>query len=142
MSYSNFEKRDIIMNHYLHPDNKRDIIENKIIKYGESCADYLEFSYKIKDNKITDLFFNGSGCSFFIASTDILCSMLNNKDVDELYSFLQMYQNLIEGKQLNEQDLNNLGELAIFDNVHKHYNRLNCSLMLVRPLLEDLKKHV
>ncbi|WP_156930748.1 iron-sulfur cluster assembly scaffold protein [Mycoplasmopsis felifaucium] len=138
MSFSNNEKRDIIMSHYLNPAFKKAEITNKIVKYGESCADYLEFEFTVENNKIMDIAFNGSGCAFFIASTDILCSYLKGMDLSEFPNFVSKYGNLINGNIIDELELNNLGELAVFQNVKQHYNRLNCVLMLLRPLKEKL----
>lgn len=136
MSYNNMQKRDIIMSHYLNPSFKKEEIENKIVKHGETCADYLEFEYEVKDNKIANIHFNGKGCAFFIASTDILCSYLEGMKIDELPCFIEKYEKLLNGEITDQKELEELGELAVFDNVKQHYNRLNCALMLIKSLKE------
>lgn len=139
MSYNNLEKRNIIMEHYTNPNFKKETIvkENKTIKYGETCADYLEFDYEIKNNKITNLHFSGAGCAFFIASTDILCSYLNNMEIDQAINFIGEYEKILNAEIL-EKDLKENEIINVFYDVKKHYNRLNCCLMLVRPLKKQL----
>ncbi|VEU75452.1 nitrogen fixation protein nifu [Mycoplasmopsis maculosa] len=129
------------MKHYLNPKYKNENIKTKFIKHGESCADYLEFDFELQENVIKNLIFNGSGCAFFIASTDMLINKINGMTKNEAISFIQLYKRLLEGEKLIDEEYNKLGELVVFDNVHLHYNRLNCTLMLARPLLEDLNKN-
>lgn len=140
MSFSNLEKRDLIMEHYLNPKFKTFDLENRVIKHGESCADYLEFDFKIKDKKIENLRFNGQGCAFFIASTDMLCEEINGLTISEFICFIDKYEKLIYGKIKEESEIKELGKLAVFENVKKHFNRLDCVQMLSKPLKEIIER--
>nr|WP_027120769.1 iron-sulfur cluster assembly scaffold protein [Mycoplasmopsis lipofaciens] len=139
MSYNLEEKRKIIMDHYLKPVNKKENINFQFEEFGISCSDHLEYKYKIENNKIVEIIFNGQGCAFFIAATDILCSLIKNKTIDEAIELINCYELFINGKELKNEELKKMGELQIFDNVKQHYNRLNCALMLANSLREKLK---
>ncbi|KUH47377.1 iron-sulfur cluster assembly scaffold protein [Mycoplasmopsis meleagridis] len=141
MLFNPDKKREIIMQHYLNPSFKKSNLLNiKIEKFGQSCSDHLLFNYEIKEEKITNLYYNGQGCAFFLASSDILCSYLNNKSIPEAISFLKTYQKLIrEESKLTKEEEKMLDQLMVFDNVKAHYNRVNCCLMLADSLLEKLE---
>ncbi|WP_122484649.1 iron-sulfur cluster assembly scaffold protein [Mycoplasmopsis fermentans] len=139
LSYNKDQKRQIIMEHYLKPRHKSSSLKNKIIKHGESCADYLECELNIKNNQIEDIKFDGQGCAFFIASTDLLIDLLKDKKIDESICLIELYEKFILDEKLNENDIEKLETLAIFDNVKTQFNRVNCALMLARAIKEKLQ---
>ncbi|WP_396888676.1 iron-sulfur cluster assembly scaffold protein [Mycoplasma sp. HS2188] len=137
MSYNQAQKREIIMSHYTNPQYKKVIEGDKNIKHGQACADYLEFKYSIKDGKLVDLHFDGRGCAFMMASTDLLISYLNNKTVEEVLNFIDKYEDFIRNGG-DEETEKILGELAIFQNVNEHPNRIFCATMLSTAIKEKL----
>lgn len=137
MSFSQEEKRNLIMEHYTNPKFKKIIKNNKIIKHGQACADYLEFNFDIVNNEIKNLFFDAKGCAFMIASTDLLCQALNNKNVSEAVKFIDKYEFFIKNGGSIEQE-QELGKLAIFNNVNQHPNRIFCATMLSNALKEKI----
>ncbi|WP_258408988.1 iron-sulfur cluster assembly scaffold protein [Mycoplasmopsis columbina] len=139
LSYNDVEKRDIIMSHYLKPKFKNlNLEEMGVEKFGESCSDYLKFSYQVENNTIKNLIFNGNGCAFFLASTDLLCEKLNSMTIEQSQQFIEVYEKFLQGIEITEDEKTTLGKLAVFDNVKKHHNRLNCCTMLTKPLKNEL----
>ncbi|VDR42069.1 nitrogen fixation protein nifu [Mycoplasmopsis caviae] len=138
MFYNNDQKRQIIMEHYLNPKHKSSDLKNKIIKHGESCADYLECELVIENSKIKDIKFNGQGCAFFIASTDLLIELIIDKKISESTYLIGLYEKFILGEELKEDEVKKLETLSIFDNVKSQFNRVNCALMLARAIKEKL----
>ncbi|MBZ4203967.1 hypothetical protein, partial [Mycoplasma tauri] len=61
MSYNFEEKRNIIMNHYLKPNNRKEVNEKKIVSFSNSCGDELVADYSIEDGVLKDIHFMGSG---------------------------------------------------------------------------------
>ncbi|WP_237022753.1 iron-sulfur cluster assembly scaffold protein [Mycoplasma miroungigenitalium] len=137
MSFNHEQKRQIIMAHYLEPEYKKILDNNKITRHGKACADYLEFSFEINNNKINNLYFDAKGCAFMIASTDLICKELNGKSVDEASNFIEKYESFIKNGGDNSIE-NELGELAIFNNVKEHPNRYYCATLLSSALKEEL----
>nr|WP_318023880.1 iron-sulfur cluster assembly scaffold protein [Mycoplasmopsis opalescens] len=133
--------RQIIMEHYLKPTHLQvNQPQDKIIKHGESCADYLEYSYSLQDNKIINLTFNAKGCAFFIASTDLLIDKINLTSIDTALSIINSYEKLINNESISEDEKEKLGELLIFENVARHHNRLFCASMLSSSIKEILNE--
>ncbi|UUM19070.1 iron-sulfur cluster assembly scaffold protein [Mycoplasma sp. 1018B] len=128
------------MQHYRYPIFKKNIKNDLLIeKFGESCSDYLKIEFQICNNTLTDIWFDGNGCAFFIASSDILIKQIINKNLNEIHYILNLFEKLILGDELlSETEKEELKELMIFENVKTHFNRTHCCLMLQRLLKNEL----
>ena len=83
---SNEMYTEIILNLYNNPKNKGSI-KNPDFKFKDtnpSCGDIIEIQCKIKDKKIIEIKFNGSGCAISQASTELLAEYLKNKQMDKI----------------------------------------------------------
>ncbi|WP_406615918.1 iron-sulfur cluster assembly scaffold protein [Mycoplasmopsis hyopharyngis] len=141
MQYNQDEKRKIIMNHYLKPENlNKDLNEiDNITRYGETCGDTLNIDLEIKNETIKNISFNGQGCAIFISATDILINLLKNKNISEVKNIIEIYHNLIDGKDLNIEELVKIGELAIYNNIDKSESRKRCAKMASELILQQIK---
>ncbi|QSF13708.1 iron-sulfur cluster assembly scaffold protein [Mycoplasma sp. Mirounga ES2805-ORL] len=138
MSYSINEKQNLIFSHYSEPVYK-DNHEHTNKVYGISCADYLEYDYSFENNLLKTVNFSGSGCAFYVASTDLVISNILNKNKEEIIYFIDIYEKFINGENLEQNDLKLLKELAVFDNVYKQENRKNCALMFALDFRNRIK---
>ncbi len=140
MFYNDQQKREILMQHYLKPNNKvASIAENKIEKFGETCSDHLQLNLKIDNNQITELNFAGAGCVFFLASTDLLIDRLKGLNISQAQELLMKYELMINQElDLNEANIEFLNKLLVFENIKVHQNRINCVLMLPRAIKQSL----
>ncbi|MBN0919164.1 Fe-S cluster assembly sulfur transfer protein SufU [[Mycoplasma] gypis] len=134
-SYSNDQKREIIYSHYLEPKFKSDKnLPLKAFAYSRSgCADNLELSVEIKDNKVVDANFIGEGCSIFVASTDIMLETIVGKSLDEVKEIILNFQKMINKE---DHDKKNLEKLVVFENVKTHMNRVECASLIIRTIEE------
>lgn len=64
------------------------------------------------------MYFNGNGCVYFILLVNLFCKYLNNKVIDELFYFIDLFEKNINGKFLSDEEKNKFGELLVFDNVN------------------------
>lgn len=136
MKYNNDEKRNIIMQHYLNPNNLDSSLkfQNDFTKYGETCGDVLTIEFKIENEILKKIVFNGKGCSIFMSSTDIFIDLIKNKNLGEIQKYMKWYENLIDGNDLNIEELEKLKELNIFDNIKQFDNRKRCAKMIIEFL--------
>ncbi|WP_223658006.1 iron-sulfur cluster assembly scaffold protein [Mycoplasma tauri] len=138
MSYNFEEKRNIIMNHYLKPNNRKEVNEKKIVSFSNSCGDELVADYSIEDGVLKDIHFMGSGCAYFVSSSDMLCDYLKGRKVSECIFLIDEFEKIIHSKE-STNEMEKMGELNVFLNVQKHSNRLDCVQMLSKPLKEKLQ---
>ena len=72
-------KREIIMEHYQNPINRKIINDEsyeKVNTANESCIDNIDMYILIKDNIIKDICFDGEACAISISSTSIMIKNL------------------------------------------------------------------
>lgn len=121
--------RQIIMENYENPKNKidKDNIEGylKFNNNSDSCIDNITFFIKLTDNNIIeDILFSGIGCAISTASSNIICNILKNKDVNLALIILNEYSKMIKGEPYN---VDVLDDLNVFSNISKQPNRIKCS---------------
>ena len=122
-------KREIILDNYQNPENKKLIDDDSYLKVNqasESCIDNLDFMMKIENNIIVDVRYDGEACAISTSASSIMSRALIGKSVDEAKKILINYKNMIEDK---EYDKELLGELIVYDNINKQPNRIKCALL-------------
>ncbi|MDE7075460.1 MAG: hypothetical protein K2O21_02400, partial [Malacoplasma sp.] len=71
------------------------------------------------------------------ASTDILCSMIKNKNKKYINELIKKYFQMIEGNSFDE---NELQYLIVFKNISKQLNRIKCAKVGVVAIEKLLTK--
>ena len=135
-------KREIIIDNYQNPYNKKTIEDSSYIKINtnnESCIDDLDIYFKVENGVFVDAGFNGEACAISTSATSIMLKSLINKKVDEVKELLNNYINMIN-EQEYDKDL--LKELNVYDEIYLQPNRKNCALLpakAVEKLLKELE---
>lgn len=127
-------KREIILDNYQDPMNRGLIEDDSYIKVNtnsESCIDNLDFMFKLEDNKVVDIKFDGEACAISTSATSIMIRTLIGKSLDEAIKILDNYRKMINEEEYDE---NLLGELMVYDDICKQPNRKGCALIPVRAI--------
>jgi len=135
-------KRQIILNNYQNPSNKKNPNDNNYLKINtnnESCIDNIDIYLKIEKNKIKDIKFEGEACVIAISSTEILSQLLKEKTKEEALEIINNYHNMIENKKYNK-DL--LKQAIAFDDISKQPSRKICAKMASDGIEKILKDHI
>ncbi len=146
MSLFNLDDKDllrqIIISHYDKPNNKiedQDAMEGYIIFHNKSasCIDDIKVYVKVNNEIVVDAKFSGIGCAISTASTDILCDTLKDKTFKDAQYIFDNYKKMIAGESY---DVDAMGELVAFHNIHEQQNRIKCSLIGLDALIQALNK--
>lgn len=135
-------KREIILDNYQEPFHKGIVNDEgycKVNTSSKSCIDNLDFILKMNGDIIEDIRFDGEACAISTSASSILIRKLIGKSVQDAYTLLSNYKNMIDEKEYDE-DL--LGELNAYDEIYKQPNRKNCALLpnvAIEKLLGELK---
>jgi len=137
-------KREIIMEHYSHPKNRKRMDDGDYIKFNtsnSSCIDNLDIYLKLNGNKIEDITFDGEACAISISSTSIMINNLIGMTVLEALDYIKNFRAMINEENY-DRDL--LKEALVYDDIYKQGNRKNCALLPylgVEMTLNDYKEY-
>jgi len=137
----NNTKREIMMDHYSHPYNKGLKEDDRYLSVhnaSDSCIDDLTVQMLIENNKVEDVNFDGVGCTIATSSTDIMCSLLENKSIHEAKNIINNYLNMVNELPYDE-DL--LDELLAFDTLYKQANRIKCGIIGINAMKEIIDNY-
>ncbi len=132
--------REIIMDHYEYPRNKKlkdDDRYTKVNLDSESCIDNIDLEVLVENDKIKDICFDGVACTISTASTSIMTELLKNKTVEEANKIIENYLNMLYGREYDEELL---GEAAAFVNTSKQANRIKCATLSWNGLKDIINK--
>jgi len=75
-----------IISHYEHPHNKGELKDANVSmhEYNPLCGDDLTMYLKIKDGKIEDVKFKGTGCAISMASASMLTDFIKGKSISDI----------------------------------------------------------
>lgn len=136
------EKREIIMENYLHPINKDIPHEGytKINTRNESCIDNINLYIKWNDNKIEDITFDGEACAISISSTSLMIKNLIGATNEEALIYIKEFYRMTNGDQFNPEVLK---EAVAYEDITKQSSRKICVNLplkgLEKAILEQLK---
>lgn len=136
-------KREIIMENYMHPTNRRRSNENEYKKENtanSSCIDNIDLYIKFKDDVIEDITFEGEACAISISATSIMINNLIGKTKNEALAYIKEFYDMTEGK---EHNIELLKEGIVYDDIYKQGNRKTCATLpfrgIEKAILESLK---
>ena len=116
-------KKMIMLEHYSNPLNKGLLDDESYVKVNmnsETCIDNLDFMYKIEDNIIKDIKFDGEACAISTSSASIMTELLIGKTKEEAINIMNNFINMIEEKPYDEEVLK---EANCYDEIYKQPNR-------------------
>ena len=122
-------KREIILNNYKNPQNKKLIKDSTYITSNtnnESCIDEVNLWAKVVDNKIVDLKFDGEACSICTSSASIMTNVLINKTLQEADNIFHNFKNMLDG---SDYDSNILEEATVYEDICKQPSRYKCAIL-------------
>ena len=141
MKLTNEIKREIPMDHYSNPRNKRHIDDASYAQKhmaADSCIDDITVYIKTHDDRVIDVAFDGIGCTISTASTSIITELIKGKTVSEALELIDEYENMISEKTYDEDKLQ---ELNAFSTLSKQANRINCGLIGARGFKAILEEN-
>lgn len=133
-------KREIILEHYQNPLNRKRHEEEGYIKVNtanQSCIDNLDIYLKIEGDTIKDVSFEGEACAISISSCSIMIENLIGKKVSEAKNIIDNFY-----KMINEEDYdeNILGNALVYNDIYKQNSRKSCAYLPYRGVKEALDK--
>lgn len=110
--------------------NKRELDHADIHEHGHnpSCGD--EITLQLKGGKnIDDLAYTGTGCAISQASTSIMIDTVKGLSKEEALKLANDFLEMVRGKEIGEDEMDALGDAAIFENMKNLPARIKCATL-------------
>lgn len=141
--------KEVILEHYQNPRNFGEIpyayssegINPLCKSEGENpiCGDAIYIQFLVRDNRLEDIKFTGTGCAISQASASIMTELVKSKSLDDIKALIERFKRIMEGKEDFTEDL---GDLLAFEGVRKLPARIKCALLAWEVLLEGINKYL
>jgi nitrogen fixation NifU-like protein len=123
--------QEIILDHYKHPHGRglRDPFDAESFQVNPTCGDEVTLRVKIDDGKVADVSYDGQGCSISQASTSVLTDLVVGHTLEEAFTTMDAFVELMQGKGKIEPDEDVLEDGVAFAGVAKYPARVKCALL-------------
>ncbi|NQG19007.1 SUF system NifU family Fe-S cluster assembly protein [Streptococcus suis] len=112
----------------------------KLELHNPTCGDVIELSVKIEDNVITDIAFDGVGCTISTASASMMTEAVLGKSLDQAQELAEVFSQMVQGQQDDKQK--ELGDAALLAGVAKFPQRIKCATLSWNALKKAMDSHV
>jgi len=126
--------QQIIIDHYKHPHHRGllDDFDAEVHHVNPTCGDEVTLRVKLAGGTITDLGWDGVGCSISQASTSVMSDLVVGKPVDDAMDLQDRFLALMQSRgnaELTEADEDALDDAVAFEGVSKYPARIKCALL-------------
>lgn len=123
--------QEIILDHYKHPRGKglRDPFQAEVHHVNPTCGDEITLRVEVDGGVVTDVSYDGMGCSISQASASVLFEQLVGQSVETGLATTDEFLTLMQGRGQVEPDEDVLGDAVAFAGVAKYPARVKCALL-------------
>jgi nitrogen fixation NifU-like protein len=137
--------QQVILDHYRRPRNKGPLEDatHTLTLNNPLCGDVIDLMLKLEGDRITEVHFEGKGCSISQASASMMSGLLKGRTVRAALDVMDTFTRMLHGDTDAAADTG-LGDLRALAGVSKFPVRVKCALLawdclqeLVRPETPD-----
>lgn len=132
--------RTLIKEHSQNPKNKKKLENSsgELELLNPACGDLVNVQFRLADNKIEDIAFEGHGCAISIASASLMTELMKGKSIAEAFALIDLFSELVKGNE--EIETEPLGDAVFLQGVAKFPTRIRCANLSWHALAEGLKE--
>ena len=123
--------QEIILDHYKRPHHKglRDPFDVEVHHVNPTCGDEVTLRVKVDDGVVTDVSYDGQGCSISQASTSVMTDLVIGKPLEQALATHEVFLELMQSRGTMEPDEDVLEDGIAFAGVSKYPARVKCALL-------------
>jgi nitrogen fixation NifU-like protein len=122
--------KEIILENYKSKKNK--MSRQDAHYHGEganpSCGDDLELYVDVEDGRISQVTYDGMGCSICCASANLLCESLRGRTLEEANRIVEKYRAMLLEDETPDFP-REIEDLEVMEGVKKYPVRIKCALL-------------
>ncbi|MBD3108220.1 SUF system NifU family Fe-S cluster assembly protein [Bacillus sp. AGMB 02131] len=144
MSFNNLDNlyRQVIMDHYKNPRNKGSLDEGNLTidMNNPTCGDRIHLTLKVENGIVTDVKFDGEGCSISMSSASMMTQAIKGKDVETAMKLSHIFSDMMQGKEVKIDDDLDLGDIESLQGVSKFPARIKCATLAWKAMEKGLNE--
>ena len=126
--------QQIILDHYKHPQHRGlpADFDAQVHHVNPTCGDEVTLRLRLAGDTITDLGWEGEGCSISQASTSVMSGLVVGRSIDDAMALQDRFLALMQSRGnavLSEADEDELDDAVAFEGVSKYPARIKCALL-------------
>ena len=125
--------QDVILDHYKHPQHRglREPFGAQVYHKNPVCGDEITLRVALSDDgdQVTDVSYDGQGCSISQAATSVLTEQVIGQSVGQALKTVTAFAEMVSsrGNIVGDEDV--LGDGVAFAGVAKYPARVKCALL-------------
>jgi nitrogen fixation NifU-like protein len=125
--------QDVILDHYKHPHNRglREPFGAQVHHVNPTCGDEVTLRVALSGDgeQVTDVSYDGQGCSISQAATSVLTDLVIGRSVTETLTTVSAFTEMVSSRGTIAGDEDVLGDGVAFAGVSKYPARVKCALL-------------
>ena len=123
--------QEIILDHYRRPHHKglRDPYDVEVHHVNPTCGDEVTLRVAVAGGVVTDVSYDGQGCSISQASTSVMTDLVIGRPVEDALRTSEVFLALMQSRGTMEPDEAVLEDGIAFAGVSKYPARVKCALL-------------
>ena len=125
--------QDVILDHYKHPHHRglRQPFGAEVQHVNPTCGDEVTLRVSLSDDgeQVTDVSYDGQGCSISQAATSVLADQVIGQSVGDALKTVEAFNEMITSRGTIAGDEDLLGDGIAFAGVSKYPARVKCALL-------------
>ncbi len=134
--------QQVILDHNKSPRNFKKLENANHTAEGHNplCGDRIDIYLDVEDGIVKDVSFLGSGCAISKASASLMSTIIKGKTIEEAKNIFERFHDLVTGNLNNEEEIEELGKLAVFAGVKDFPVRVKCASLAWHTMISALNK--
>ncbi|WP_213456437.1 Fe-S cluster assembly sulfur transfer protein SufU [Rhizomonospora bruguierae] len=123
--------QEIILDHYKHPHGRglREPFAGEAHHVNPTCGDEVTVRVALDGDELSDISYDGQGCSISQASASVLHELLRGRSTSDALAAHEAFVELMGGRGQVEPDEAVLGDGVAFAGVARYPARVKCALL-------------
>jgi nitrogen fixation NifU-like protein len=122
--------QEVILDHYKRPHHKGlQSGEIQVHHINPSCGDEITISLTMEGNRVSQISWDGQGCSISQASVSIMSDLMLGKNEREVHKILDAFMEMMQSKGQDAGDETLLEDGVALSGVSKYPARIKCALL-------------
>lgn len=110
----------------------------KLELHNPTCGDVIELSVKIENGLVSDIAFDGAGCTISTASASMMTEAVLGKEIKHIEELAEIFSQMVQGQEDTRQK--ELGDASLLAGVAKFPQRIKCATLPWNALKKALER--